>query len=150
MKKILILLILIIISNCSGYSPIFSSKLTNFYIEEIIITDDNKLVKKIIRNLKPYTINNNTKKIKLELDLKLDETVILRDEKGDVATQEIRITLNVKSYFSNDEIKKFKFMEKFTVNNQSNKFELNQYKKNIQSTMVDKIYEDLIIKLRTL
>ena len=84
------------------------------------------------------------------MDLKLDETVILRDEKGDVATQEIRITLNVKSYFSNDEIKKFKFMEKFTVNNQSNKFELNQYKKNIQSTMVDKIYEDLIIKLRTL
>ena len=150
MKKILILLILIIISNCSGYSPIFSSKLTNFYIEEIIITEDNKLVKKIIRNLKPYTINNNTKKIKLELDLKLDETVILRDEKGDVATQEIKITLNVKSYFSNDEIKKFKFMEKFTVNNQSNKFELNQYKKNIQSTMVDKIYEDLIIKLRTL
>ena len=150
MKKILILLILIIISNCSGYSPIFSSKLTNFYIEEIIITEDNKLVKKIIRNLKPYTINNNTKKIKLELDLKLDETVILRDEKGDVATQEIRITLNVKSYFSNDEIKKFKFMEKFTVNNQSNKFELNQYKKNIQSTMVDKIYDDLIIKLRTL
>ena len=150
MKKILILLILIIISNCSGYSPIFSSKLTNFYIEEIIITEDNKLIKKIIRNLKPYTINNNTKKIKLELDLKLDETVILRDEKGDVATQEIKITLNVKSYFSNDEIKKFKFMEKFTVNNQSNKFELNQYKKNIQSTMVDKIYEDLIIKLRTL
>tara|TARA_B100001093_G_C26218611_1_gene755118 strand:- start:56 stop:508 length:453 start_codon:yes stop_codon:yes gene_type:complete len=150
MKKILILLILIIISNCSGYSPIFSSKLTNFYIEEIIITEDNKLVKKIIKNLKPYTINNNTKKIKLELDLKLDETVILRDEKGDVATQEIKITLNVKSYFSNDEIKKFKFMEKFTVNNQSNKFELNQYKKNIQSTMVDKIYEDLIIKLRTL
>ena len=150
MKKILILLILIIISNCSGYSPIFSSKLTNFYIEEIIITEDNKLVKKIIRNLKPYTINNNTKKIKLELDLKLDETVILRDEKGDVTTQEIKITLDVKSYFSNDEIKKFKFMEKFTVNNQSNKFELNQYKKNIQSTLVDKIYEDLIIKLRTL
>ena len=150
MKKILVFFILVLISNCSGYSPIFSSKLTNFYIEEIIITEDNKLVKKIIKNLKPYTINNNTKKIKLELDLKLNETVILRDQKGDVATQEIKITLNVKSYFSNDEIKKFKFMEKFTVNNQSNKFELNQYKKNIQSTMVDKIYEDLIIKLRTL
>ena len=150
MKRILIFFIFIIITNCSGYSPIFSSKLTNFYIEEIIITEDNKLIKKIIRNLKPYTINNNTKKIKLELDLKLDETVILRDEKGDVATQEIKITLNVKSYFSNDEIKKFKFMEKFTVNNQSNKFELNQYKKNIQSTMVDKIYEDLILELRTL
>ena len=150
MKKILIFFILIIISNCSGYSPIFSSKLTNFYIEEIIVSEDNKLIRKIIKNLKPYTINNNTKKIKLELDLELNESVILRDEKGDVASQEIRLTLNVESIFANEETRSFKFVEKFTVNNQSNKFELNQYKKNIQSTMVDKIYEDLILKLRAL
>ena len=150
MKKILILFTLIIITNCSGYSPIFSSKLTNFYIEEITITEDNKLIRKIIKNLKPYTINNNTKKIKLELDLKLNETILLRDEKGDVASQEIKVILNVKSTFSNEETKDFVFVEKFAVNNQSNKFELNQYKKSIQSTMVDKIYEDLILKLRTL
>ena len=150
MKKILVFFILVLISNCSGYSPIFSSKLTNFYIEEIIVSEDNKLIRKIIKNLKPYTINNNTKKIKLELKLKLDETVILRDEKGDVASEEIKITLNVKSIFSNEETKSFKFEEKFTVNNQSNKFELSQYKKNIQSNMLDKIYEDLILKLRTL
>ena len=150
MKKILIFFILIIISNCSGYSPIFSSKITNFYIEEIIVTEDNKLIRKIIKNLKPYTINNNTRKIKLKLDLELNESVILRDEKGDVASQEIRLTLNVESIFANEETRSFKFVEKFTVNNQSNKFELNQYKKNIQSTMVDKIYEDLILKLRAL
>jgi len=150
MKKILIFFILIIISNCSGYSPIFSSKLTNFYIEEIIVSEDNKLIRKIIKNLKPYTINNNTRKIKLKLDLELNESVILRDEKGDVASQEIRLTLNVESIFANEETRSFKFVEKFTVNNQSNKFELNQYKKNIQSTMVDKIYEDLILKLRAL
>ncbi len=150
MKKILIFFILIIISNCSGYSPIFSSKLTNFYIEEIIVSKDDKLIRKIIKNLKPYTVNNNTRKIKLELDLELNESVILRDEKGDVASEEIKLTLNVKSIFSNKETKSFKFVEKFTVNNQSNKFELNQYKKSIQSNMVDKIYEDLILKLRAL
>tara|TARA_B100000989_G_scaffold210502_1_gene159685 strand:+ start:2166 stop:2618 length:453 start_codon:yes stop_codon:yes gene_type:complete len=150
MKKILIFFILIIITNCSGYSPIFSSKLTNFYIEEIIVTEDNKLIRKIIKNLKPYTINNNTKRIKLELDLKLNESVILRDEKGDVASEEIKITLNVKSIFSANEIKNFKFVEKFIVNNQSNKFELSQYKKSIQSNMMDRIYEDLILELRTL
>lgn len=150
MKKILIFFILIIISNCSGYSPIFSSKLTNFYIEEIIVSEDNKLIRKIIKNLKPYTVNNNTRKMKLELDLELNESVILRDEKGDMASQEIKLTLNVKSIFSNKETKSFKFVEKFTVNNQSNKFELNQYKKSIQSNMMDKIYEDLILKLRAL
>tara|TARA_B100001027_G_C16241041_1_gene319424 strand:+ start:371 stop:823 length:453 start_codon:yes stop_codon:yes gene_type:complete len=150
MKKILVFFILILISNCSGYSPIFSSKLTNFYIEEIIVTEDNKLIRKIIKNLKPYTINNNTKKIKLELDLKTSETVILRDEKGDVSSQEIKIILNVKTIFSDKKIKKIKFEEKFAISNQSNKFELNQYKKSIKSTMVDKIFEDLILKLRTL
>ena len=150
MKKILVFFILILISNCSGYSPIFSSKLTNFYIEEIIVTEDNKLIRKIIKNLTPYTINNNTKKIKLELDLKTSETVILRDEKGDVSSQEIKIILNVKTIFSDKKIKKIKFEEKFAISNQSNKFELNQYKKSIKSTMVDKIFEDLILKLRTL
>ena len=150
MKKILIFLILILLSNCSGYSPIFSSKITNFYIEEIIVNEDNKLIRRIIKNLKPYTINNNKKKIRLELDLKLSESVILRDEKGDVSSQEMKITLNVKSILQDKKVIEYVFIENFSFKNQSNKFELNQYKKNIQSNMIDKIYEDLILKLRTL
>tara|TARA_A100000164_G_scaffold693_1_gene584 strand:+ start:561 stop:1013 length:453 start_codon:yes stop_codon:yes gene_type:complete len=150
MKKTIIFFILILLSNCSGYSPIFSSKQINFYIEEITVTEDNKLIRKIVKNLKPYTVRNDKKKIKLILDLKLNETVILRDEKGDVASQEIKMTLDAKSILPNEEKKKFQFEEKFVINNQSNKFELNQYKNSIRSTMIDKIYEDLILKLRTL
>lgn len=150
MKKLFIFFNLILICGCSGYSPIFSSKQTNFYIEEIIISDDNQLIRKIVKNLKPYTINNNKKKIKLELNLKINEVITLRDEKGDVATQEIRMILNVNSILPNKKIQQYQFIEKFSINNQSNKFELNQYKKRIKSTMIDKIYEDLILKLRTL
>ena len=150
MKKILIFVTLIMLNNCTGYSPIFSSKQTNFYIEEITVTEDNKLIRKIIRNLKPYTINNNKKKIRLLLDLKSTETVILKDEKGNVATQEIKISLNAKTILSKDEVKDFNFIEKFTIKNQSNKFELSQYKRSIESNMIDEIYEDLILKLRTL
>ena len=150
MKKLLIFFTLIFVYSCSGYSPIFSSKQTNFYIEEIIISDDNQLIRKIVKNLKPYTTNNNKKKLKLELDLEINEVVTLRDEKGDMATEEIRMTLYVNSILSNEEIQKYQFIEKFSIDNQSNKFELNQYKKRIKSTMIDKIYEDLILKLRTL
>ena len=128
----------------------FSSKQTNFYIDKIVITEDDKLIRRIVKNLKPYTINNGKRKIELELILKLNETVVLKDEKGDVARQEIEITLDVKSILQDKKIEKFRFAEKFAFNNQSNKFELNQYKKNIQSNMIDKIYEDLILKLRTL
>ena len=150
MKRVLSFFILITLCSCSGYSPIFSSKQTNFYIDKIIITEDDKLIRKIVKNLKPYTINNGKRKIELELNLKLNETVILRDEKGDVASQEIKITLDAKSILQEKKVDMFKFEEKFTFNNQSNKFELNQYKKNIQSNMIEKIYEDLILKLRTL
>jgi len=150
MKKLLIFFTLILLGSCSGYSPIFSSKQTNFYIGEIVVNDDNQLTRKIIKNLKPYTINNKKKKLKLELNLEINEVVTLRDEKGDIATEEIRIILDVNSISSKNEIKKYQFIEKFSINNQSNKFELNQYKKRIQSTMIDKIYEDLIFKLRAL
>ena len=150
MKRILSFLILITLWSCSGYSPIFSSKQTNFYIDKIVITEDDKLIRRIVKNLKPYTINNGKRKIELELILKLNETVVLRDEKGDVARLEIEITLDVKSILQDKKIEKFRFTEKFAFNNQSNKFELNQYKKNIQSNMIDKIYEDLILKLRAL
>ena len=150
MKKILSYLVLITLCSCSGYSPMFSSKQTNFYIDKIVITEDDKLIRRIVKNLKPYTINNGKRKIELEVILKLNETVVLKDEKGDIARQEIEITLDVKSILQDKKIEKFRFAEKFAFNNQSNKFELNQYKKNIQSNMIDKIYEDLILKLRTL
>ena len=45
--------------------------------------------------------------------------------------------------------KKVKFEEKFSFNNQSNKFELEQYKKDIQNDLIDKIVEKLILNLRT-
>ena len=150
MKKILTFCILILLNNCSGYSPIFSSKQINFYIDEIIVDNENKLLRKIVKNLKPYTTINNKKKISLELALNVEEKVTLRDTKGNVATEEMKISLNVKTVYENNEIEEFSLIEKFSFSNQSNKFELNQYKKSIQSTLVDKIFQDLIIRLRAL
>ena len=150
MKKIIIFSIFILLNNCSEYSPTFSSKQINFYIEEIIVREDNRLIRKIVKNLKPYTVRKEKKKIRLILDLELNETVILRDEKGDMASEEIKMILDIKSILPNNEKRNFQFIEKFIINNQSNKFELNQYKKSIRSTMIDEIYEDLILQLRSL
>lgn len=150
MKKLLIFAIIILLNNCSGYNPIFSSKEINFYIEEIKISNDNKLIRNLVKNLKPYTINNNKKKIFLELNLEIKEKVTLRDEKGDMSQEEMKIILDVKSLLPNNSTKNFQFVETFVFNNQSNQFELNQYKKSIQATLIDKIYQDLILKLRTL
>ena len=150
MKKIFIVIILLILNNCSGYKPIFSSKDVNFYIGEIIIKEDNKLIRNIVKNLKPYTIQNDKRRINLELNLDIKEAITLKDSKGNTVSEEMGIALEVKAILENNDQIKFNFSEKFTFNNQSNKFELNQYKKRMQINLVEKIYQDLIIRLGSL
>ena len=150
MRKIFIVIILLILNNCAGYKPIFSSKDVNFYIGEIIIKEDNKLIRNIVKNLKPYTIQNDKQRITLELNLNIKEAITLKDAKGNTVSEEMEIVLEVKTSLENNEQINFNFSEKFTFNNQSNKFELNQYKKRIQITLVEKIHQDLIMRLRAI
>ncbi len=150
MKKIFIVIILLILNNCAGYKPIFSSKDVNFYIGEIIIKEDNKLIRNIVKNLKPYSIQNDKQRITLELNLNIKEAITLKDAKGNTVSEEIEIVLEVKTSLENNDQINFNFSEKFTFNNQSNKFELNQYKKRIQLTLVEKIHQDLIMRLRAI
>ena len=150
MKKIFIIIILLILNNCSGYKPIFSSKDVNFYIGEIIIKEDNKLIRNIVKNLKPYTILNDKQRITLELNLNLKEAITLKDTKGNTVSEEMEIVLEVKTSLENNDQINFNFSEKFTFNNQSNKFELNQYKKRIQINLIEKIHQDLIMRLRAI
>ncbi len=149
MKKIIIICLLIILSNCSGYTPIFTSNQTNFYIDKIEILDDSKLLRKIIKNLKPYSIENGKQNISLKLDLDRKEDIIMKDEKGDPASYEIRIKLDVDVIMKNS-TKKLVFNEKFSFNNQSNKFEMNQFKKNAETNLINKIFENLILELRAI
>ena len=150
MRNILLFFIIILINNCSGYSPIFTSNQINFYIEQIKVTKDDKLLRKIVKNLQPYTTENDKKKISLELNLEKDESVILRDSKGDPLTHEIKMTLEAIVKLPDNNDKKIQLKEKFTFDNQSNKFELNQYKKSMESNLSDKIFENLILELRSI
>tara|TARA_Y100000816_G_scaffold103960_1_gene72527 strand:- start:421 stop:870 length:450 start_codon:yes stop_codon:yes gene_type:complete len=149
MKKIILISLIIFLSNCAGYKPIFTSNQTNFYIEKIEISDDSKLVRKLIKSLKPYSVENGKQSITLKLDLNKQENVIMKDAKGDPASYEIKIELNV-DVITKDGANKLNFKENFTFNNQSNKFELNQYKKNTETNLINKIFENLILELRAI
>ena len=149
MKKIIFISLIIFLSNCAGYKPIFTSDQTNFYIEKIEISDDSKHVRKLIKSLKPYSVDNGKQSITLKLDLDKQENVIMKDAKGDPASYEIKIELNV-DVITKDDTNKLNFKENFTFNNQSNKFELNQYKKNTETNLINKIFENLILELRAI
>jgi hypothetical protein len=149
MKKLILISLIIFLNNCTGYKPIFTSDQTNFYIEKIEISDDSKHVRKLIKSLKPYSVDNGKQSITLKLDLDKQENVIMKDAKGDPASYEIKIELKVDVITMNG-TNKLNFRENFTFNNQSNKFELNQYKKNMETNLINKILEKLMLELRAM
>ena len=148
MKNFLIISLIIILNNCGGYEPIFSGKETNFYIQEIKNINNDKIANQIIRKLKPYTIDTNKTKIKLEIDTSSNERIVSKNAKGDPVTFELIITVKIKIIIS-EEQKNLNYVENFSFNNQPNKFELNQYKKNIEKNLMDKIFEKLILNLKS-
>ena len=65
---------------------------------KLSIKEDNKLIRNIVKNLKPYTIQNDKQRITLELNLNIKEAITLKDAKGNTVSEEMEIVLEVKTY----------------------------------------------------
>jgi outer membrane lipopolysaccharide assembly protein LptE/RlpB len=153
MKKLFFLLCLLGFYSCTGYAPIFSIENSSFYIEKIINTNDDEITKKISKNLNNKKLKDDSKKnytLKVSADKEI--VVVSRDPSGDDLTYEIIINVVVDVFYNNEDkpINTLKFSSNFSYNNQKNKFNLNQYRKTIEENMIDKISQDIVVKLQTL
>ena len=152
MKKVLVFLLLLTLNNCNGYQAIFLEKDFDFYIKKIEIEENDEISRKIVKRLQPYFKNKDkpkNNKIDLEISSAVNERIISKDSKGNPLIYEIEIKINI-HYIKNESKKKKNYIETFSINNQSNKFELNQYKKTIENNLVNKIFEKIIIDLSSL
>lgn len=150
MKNIILLIILISLSSCSGYKPILTSKDINFNILDIKVNENDRISNNIKKKLKIYSDKEQKENtISLEINSVKQVYAIAKDSKGDDSVYEMKVITNIEIINLDADNKKVKFEEKFSFNNQSNKFELEQYKKDIQNDLIDKIIEKLILNLRT-
>ena len=149
MKKILLITLILVLNNCSGYQPIFSNKQFNYYISEITNINNDNISNQLIRSLGPYKIDNGKQKIALELKSEINENVVSRDTKGDPLVYEIKIEVEM-NIINNEKDKKLRFIENFSFNNQSNKFELSQYKNNLIENLTERIFEKILLSLQTI
>ena len=147
MKKYSKLLIFLFFINCGGYEPIFSSKDFNYSFDEIIFNENDKISKRLSRKLLNFSTQNK-EKIKLEIYSEETEIILSKDKKGDPSIFEVNIFTNIEIEFQNRQKKLFQFNEKFSFNNQTNKFELNQYKNTVKENLTDKIFDKIILQLR--
>jgi len=151
MKKIIYIVIALFVLNNCGYTPIYSSKNNNFYID-ISQKNRSKLNSKIENNIKKFSDQNNENIIQLEISSNKKINIISKDKKGDPSRFSMIISLTINILNKNNyEINKTKsFTEKFDYNNNSNKFSLKQYEKDIEDNLINRIIERSIIYLSEL
>ena len=152
MKKLIIIVIALFILNNCGYTPIYSAKENNFYIKEISQKDRSKLNTKIVNNIEKFSNQNSENIIQLEINSNKKIDIITKDKKGDPSKFQMTIFLNINILNKNNyTINKTKsFYENFNYNNNSNKFSLKQYEKEIEDILINKIVEESVIYLSEL
>ena len=148
-KKIFTFILLIFLSSC-GYEAIYSVKNINNYnfsISKLSFIGDREINLKIKQKL-----NNYTKEIKdINFILKITSTsekiILAKDAAGDSTNFKIETIVNI-DVFNEEKLKSnFIIKESFNYDNNSNKFELKNYEKEIKRNLANIITEKLIFKL---
>ena len=147
MKKIIItLLAFLFFTNC-GYTPIYSNKNFNLYLERINSTKNTPLNSKIKKRLQIFSNQESNKVISLTVDAQKEANILAKNSKGDPSRYEMIININLKTaYGQNQNITK-SFQERFNYNSNINKFELNQYEKEIEDLLINKNIDRIIVYL---
>ena len=141
-KSILLILLFFILANC-GFEPIYSSKKSNFNIGEIKITNKNRFNTIIENNLR--NISNNESQNIFDLIINSERKIIVssKDAKGNPQLLTMIISVEIQ-IIKNKVIKNTKnFSENFSYSNNSNKFSLAQYEKDIEKNLINKIIENI-------
>ena len=141
-KSILLILLFFILVNC-GFEPIYSSKKSNFNIGEIKITSKNKFNSIIKNNLKNISNNESQNKFDLIINSEKKRIVSSKDAKGNPQLLTMIISIEVQIIKDNVIKNKKSFSQDFSYSNNSNKFSLAQYEKDIEKNLINKIIENI-------
>ena len=147
-KSIILSLLFIVLISC-GYQPIYVAKKNNFKIESIEIIKKDRLNSLIKNELKNISNKESINKIDLIIDSSKEIIISSKDTKGNAEILTMTVLVDLK-IIEEKKIKAEKvFTKKFSYSNNSNKFSLNQYQKDIEKNLRDKIIENIVTYLLT-
>jgi outer membrane lipopolysaccharide assembly protein LptE/RlpB len=148
-KKISILFLLLILSSC-GYEAKYSSKNIeryNFSISDMNFIGDRVLNIKIREKLNIYTQSVKERIFILEITSKSEKITIAKDSAGDPTDFKNVIQVSVSVFMDDELIDDFSVSENFSYKNDSDKFELESYEREIKNNLAELAAEKLIIKI---
>ncbi len=143
MKNIFLIIIFMFIISC-GFTPIYSSKYSNYKIISFEKNINNNLTNYIQDRVLMLSNDNAENVLKIDLSFSEDIIVILKDSKGDPKKNRLNINVDLKLFDANDNlVLSQKFFENFEYNIDDNKFNLKQYEKNIKQNIVEEITQQI-------
>ena len=144
MKKIFLVIIILLLNNC-GYTPIYSAKDSNFKIISLNSNVNNNLTNYIENSISVFSNEDSNKKLNIVFNLKENVSVILKDSKGDPSKNRLTITVDLYLFDINKNLLVSNtFSESFQYNIDDNKYNLKQYEKNIKFSLVEQISSQII------
>ena len=151
MKKLKYFIILFFVISC-GYTPIYQANQNlNLKLDKINFAGNKKLVRPIVRDIERLRDNKSTNIFDLDIVAAKKESVASKDKKGNVLTYKIilEVNFNLKGKVNNKVFSR-KFVKETTYNSMNNKFELSQYKLNLEKNLISQILQDINIFLGTI
>jgi len=151
MKKLKYIFILFLLLSC-GYTPIYQAEQNlNLKLNEISYSGDKKLGRSIIKSLQKLKDNKSINIFDLDFVSSKSEIVVSKDKKGNISTYKmvLVVNFNLKNRDNNRVFSK-EFAKETNYNSMNNKFELSQYKLNLEKNLTTQILQDINIFLRTI
>jgi len=148
-KKILLLLFFLLLPSC-GYEAIYSKKNAinyNFSIKKLNFVGDKVINLKMREKLSSYTLNKKNKNFEIKIYSTSTKSVTANDTTGDATSFKNTVAINVE-ISANDKLRNsFVMSESFNYNNNSDKFSLKRYEREIKNNLAETISDKLIFKL---
>ena len=148
-KKIFLFFILLLLSSC-GYEATHSkknSKNYNFSIAKLNFEGERIINLKIKEKLNNYTLVEKDKKLILKISSTSKKITLAKDTSGSSTNFQSKITLKIEVLINNKFKNNFEIVEYFNYANNSNKFDLKKYEREIKSILAETATNKLIYKL---
>ena len=151
MKNLKYIFIFVLVLSC-GYTPIYQSdQKLDIKLDTINSTGDKSINREIVKNLEKYRDSDSNNIFDLSINSTKRENIVTKDKQGNATS--FKLTLEVDINLSNNSNGK-NFTKKFTkdmsFNSKNNKFELDQYRINLEKNMISQILQDINLYFRNL
>ena len=151
MKNFKFFLIFLFLMSC-GYSPIYqTNQKLNFKLDLINFSGDKKVGREIVKNIEELRKNKSENILNISFETFKTESIVTKDKKGNASSYKLSLKVDLDLVNKNTD-KKFSksFLKETTYNSMDNKFELKQYKTNLEKNMVSQILQDINIFFDTI